>query len=132
MRVGKRKGAHSDQSFSASISSWSSLDSLFSVGGEVERDEEQEIGAENDEASKSSEFLACAITCIGHPLEIGAGEVGVRGKVDETEVDHELNDLHDRDVFLPPDLDAASGLKVVPEWNQFEVWCAAGVSLTST
>jgi hypothetical protein len=31
-----------------------------------------------------------------------------------TEIDDELDDLHDGDVLLPPDADAASGLEVVP------------------
>ena len=114
MWVRKRKGAHSDQSFSAGVSSWSSLDGLFPVRGEVERDEEQEIRAEYDETSNSSKFLACAGTCIGHPVEVSAGEIGVGSEVDEAKIDDELDDLHDGDVFLPPDLDATSRLEVVP------------------
>lgn len=31
-----------------------------------------------------------------------------------TEIEHELDDLHDGDVLLPPDADAPGGLKVVP------------------
>ncbi len=38
--VRERKRAHSDQSFSTSVSSWSSLNGLFPVGGEVEGDEQ--------------------------------------------------------------------------------------------
>ena len=31
-----------------------------------------------------------------------------------TEIEHELGDLHDGDVLLPPDADAARTLEVVP------------------
>ena len=31
-----------------------------------------------------------------------------------TQIDHELGDLHDGDVLLPPDLDSARRLEVVP------------------
>jgi hypothetical protein len=38
----------------------------------------------------------------------------VGGKVDEEEVDDELNDLDSSDPFFPPDADATGCLEVVP------------------
>ena len=87
---------------------------MLSVCGEVEGDEKNEIRGENTHTSKGCKLLAGAIACVGHPVEVGAGEVSVGGEVDEDEVDNELDDLQHRDVFLPPDADAASRLKVVP------------------
>lgn len=105
MWVREGKISHSDQSFSASVSSWSSLDSLFPVGREIERNEEQKVRAQDDQAGDSSKFLACASTGIWHPREVGAGEVGVRCEVDKSQIDDKLDDLHDGNIFLPPDLD---------------------------
>lgn len=65
--IGQRKGAHGDQSFSASVPSWSPLDGLFPVGREIERDEEQQIRAEDDQACDSSELFASASAYVGHP-----------------------------------------------------------------
>ena len=84
------------------------------VGSGVESEEENEVAGQDDHAGKRSKLLAGAVAHVGHPGEVGVGEVGVRGKVDKAEVDDELDDLHDGDVFLPPDADAARGLKVVP------------------
>lgn len=51
--------------------------------------------------------------------EISAGEIGVRGKVDETKIDDELQDLEHSDVLLPPDANASGRLEVVPGSNQY-------------
>lgn len=56
---------------------------VLAVGRKVERDEEDQVRAESDDASKSSKFLAGAVAGVGQPGEVGRGEVGVRGKVDE-------------------------------------------------
>lgn len=53
------------------------------VGQDVERDEENKIGAENDTASDGSEFFARAMTRIGHPGPICGSEIGVASKVDK-------------------------------------------------
>ena len=53
------------------------------VGGEVERDEEEEVGAEDTHAGESSELLTGAPAGIGKPRPVGGGEVGPRSEVDE-------------------------------------------------
>lgn len=53
------------------------------VSSKVEGDEENQVGAENSHARESGEFLTSASTGVGHPLEVGRGEVGVRGEVNE-------------------------------------------------
>jgi hypothetical protein len=113
-RIGQGKSAHSDQSFSAGVSSWPSLDGLFAVGGEIEGDEEDQVRAEDDKSGNRGEFFAGASADVGQPGEVRAGEVGVGCKVHEAQVDDKLNDLHDGDILLPPDLNAAGRLEIVP------------------
>jgi hypothetical protein len=45
---------------------------------------------------------------------MGGGGKRVRCKVDEEEVDDELDDLDSCDPFFPPDSDSTGGLEVVP------------------
>lgn len=108
--------------------------SALLVGGDVEGDEEEEVGREDTAASEGSEFLTGALSEVGHVGEVGGGEVGVRGKVDEdcavlldfllrtgieitgelTEIENELSNLETSDPLLPPNLDSTSRLEVVP------------------
>ena len=92
----------------------SSLLSILLIGSDIERDEKEEIRAEDTHASERSELLTSALAGVWHIREVGAGEVGVRGEVDEAEIDDELDDLEAGDPLLPPDADAARRLKVVP------------------
>ena len=57
--------------------------SILTVGGDVEGDEEDEVGGDYTHAGESSEFLSRTFSCIRHPLEVSGGEVGVRCEVDE-------------------------------------------------
>lgn len=91
-----------------------SLLSILLVSCNIERDEKQEVRAENAHASESSELLASALSGSWHVWEVGGGEVCVGGEVDEAEIDHELDDLETGDPLLPPNADAARGLEVVP------------------
>lgn len=49
-----------------------------------------------------------------HPGEICRGEVCVRGKVDESEIDDKLDDLQACHPLLPPDANTSSALEVIP------------------
>lgn len=51
------------------------------VCGEVEGDEEEEVGAEDGHASECSELLAGAFAVVWHVGKVGRGEVGVGCKV---------------------------------------------------
>lgn len=102
---------HFDQS--AGSAATALLDGLL-VGGDVESDEQNEVAGQDAHASESSELFAGALAGGRKPGEVAGGEVGVGGEVDEAQVDDELGDLQDCDVFLPPDADAARGLEVVP------------------
>lgn len=57
---------------------------LLAVRREVEADEQHEVRANDANTGKRGELLAGAAAHVRHPLEVGRGEVGVRGKVDET------------------------------------------------
>ncbi len=80
----------------------------------IETNEQQQITTQDAHARESSKLLAGAFSHVGEVREVGAGEVGPGGEVDEAEVDDELQDLELGDVLLPPDADAARGLEVVP------------------
>lgn len=66
---------------------------LLLVGGEIEQDEEDEVGAEDDDAGECSKLFSCTLAVVGHPGKVGRGEVRVGCVVDEAEIDNELNDL---------------------------------------
>jgi hypothetical protein len=109
VRVGKRGLRHTAEALSAGRGL-----SLLLVGGKVEGDEEDEVRADGNDTGESSKLLARALASIGHPLEVGRGEVGVRGEVDESEIDDELDDLETGNPLLPPNTDTTSALEVVP------------------
>jgi len=114
MAIGDLKVLHLDGGQLAGVAAGPPCLGGALIGGEVKGDEEEEVGAQDAHAGESSKFLASAAARVRHPLEVGAGEVGVGGEVDEAEVDDELQDLEHGDVFFPPDADAARGLEVVP------------------
>ena len=87
---------------------------LLLVRRGIEANKQQQITAQNPHASERGKLLAGAFAHVREVGEVGAGEVGPGGEVDEPEVDDELQDLQFGDVLLPPDADAARGLEVVP------------------
>lgn len=84
------------------------------VGSKIEGDEEQEVGTDDADSSNGGKLFTSTLAGIREPIPVGGGEVGPRSEVDETKIEHKLDDLHDGDVFLPPDADAARALEVVP------------------
>lgn len=60
------------------------LSTALLVRREVERDEEEEVGAKNEETREGGELLAGAGAVVGQPREVGGGEVGPRSKVNKT------------------------------------------------
>lgn len=76
-RVGKRSLGHATERLAGGA-----LAALL-VGSKVERNEENQIRAENRNTRESGKFLASALAGVGHPGEVGRGEVSVRGEVDE-------------------------------------------------
>ncbi len=56
---------------------------ILPVRGQVERDEQEEVRAEDSHARESSELLTGALARIGQPREVGRGEVGPRSEVDK-------------------------------------------------
>jgi len=80
----------------------------------IETNKQQQITTQNAHARERGKLLAGAFSHVREVREVGAGEVGPGGEVDEAEVDDELQDLELGDVLFPPDADAARGLEVVP------------------
>lgn len=78
MRVGEGSLGHASKALAAARRL-----ALLLVCGEVEGDEEDQVGAEGDHTGKGSKLLASALASVGHPGPVGRGEVGVRGEVDE-------------------------------------------------
>lgn len=124
---------HVDQRFLASVAAGTSGLGGLVVGGNVEGDEQNQVGADDADTSHGSEFLTGTLAHVGEPREVGGGEVGVRGEVDEalklsvfpffagfralkrlTDVNDELEDLQHGDVLLPPNANATGALEVVP------------------
>lgn len=125
VRVGQRGLRHAAKALAGSRGL------VLLVGGEVERDEQNQVRAEDNDTSKGSKLLTSALAGIGHPGEVGRGEVGVRCEVDKsyaplvvvqtgcgskqpTEINDELDDLETSNPLLPPDADATGALEVVP------------------
>jgi hypothetical protein len=88
--------------------------SLLLVRGEVEQDEENQVGADDNNSSQGSELLSGALAIAGHPREVCRNEVSVGCKVDEADVDDELDDLQTCDPLFPPDANTPSALEIVP------------------
>lgn len=84
------------------------------VGRKVKGDEENKVAGKNTASGKGGKFLASTLAVAGHPWEISGGEVSVRGEVYEAKIDDKLSDLKTSDPLLPPDLDTAGRLEVVP------------------
>lgn len=57
---------------------------LLLVSGEIEGDEEEEVGAKDADARERGELFAGAPAGRGEAGEISGGEVGIGGKVDES------------------------------------------------
>lgn len=57
---------------------------ILLVRGNVEGDEEDQVGRENTDASKGGELLAGTFAMVGHPGEVGGSKVGVGREIDET------------------------------------------------
>ena len=53
------------------------------VGGKVERDEEDEVRADNPDAGECSELLSGTLTRAGQRRKVGRGEVGIGCEIDE-------------------------------------------------
>lgn len=75
--------AHIDGCFSCSSASLPSLLAGLLIGGQVERDKKEQVGANDAASGDGSEFFAGTPTVIRHPWEVGRDEVGIGGKVHE-------------------------------------------------
>lgn len=82
-RGGDLEVSHIDQRLLASVAAGASGLGSLVVGGNVEGDEKNQVGADDANTSQGSEFLAGALAHVGHPGEVGRGEVGIGGEVDE-------------------------------------------------
>lgn len=78
MRVGERGLGHASKRLAGT---WG-LPVLL-VRGNIEQDEEDEVGAEDTDASESGKLLSSAFTSARHVGKVSGREVSVRGEVDE-------------------------------------------------
>ena len=83
VNVGDLKLGHVDGSLRCGVSSLAALLARFLVCSKVERDEEDQVRAEDTTACDGSKLLASAATSVGHPLKVCRGEVCVCGKIDK-------------------------------------------------
>lgn len=74
---------HVDQRFLASVAAGTSGLGGLVIGRNVERDEQDQVRADDANTSHGSEFLTGTLAHVREPREVGGGEVGVRSEVDE-------------------------------------------------
>lgn len=89
---------HVDQRFLASVAAGTSGLGGLVIGRNVERDEQDQVGADDANTSHGSEFLTGTLAHVREPREVGGGEVGVRSEVDEA---LELSVFHSSQVTGP-------------------------------
>lgn len=77
-RVGERRLAHTSHGFAST-----SCLAVLPISSEIERDEQDEVRAENADARDGGELLPGALAHVGEVGDVSRGEVGVRGEVDE-------------------------------------------------
>lgn len=80
MGVGDRGLGHAAKGFAGLVL----LGSFLGVSGNVEGDEEHQVGGEDTNAREGSELLARALAGIGPRRLVGGNEVSVGGEVDES------------------------------------------------
>ena len=56
---------------------------ILLVRGEVERDEEEQVRAEDSNSGEGGKLFACTLAHAGKVVEVGRDEVRPRGEVDE-------------------------------------------------
>lgn len=81
-KVGYRGLGHTAESLAGRFSE--AFGGFVVVGGNVERDEQHQVGSEDSHAGEGGKLLARALAGIWPMRSIGRDEVGVGGKVDES------------------------------------------------
>lgn len=74
---------HVDERLLASVAARAASLGGLLVGGNVEGDEEEEVGADDGHSREGGEFFSRALAHVGSPREIGGREVGVGREVDK-------------------------------------------------
>lgn len=82
-RRGDLEVAHVDQGLLASVAARTADLGFLLIGGDVEGDEQEQVGGDDTDTSESSEFLTGALAHVGGPREVSRGEVSVRSEVDK-------------------------------------------------
>ena len=90
------------------------------VSCKIEADKQQEIGAQDSNASERGKLLTCASARVRHPGEVGAGKIRIGGEIDEAKINDELHNLQHGDILFPPDLDTSRRLEIVPIHNDVD------------
>lgn len=78
VRVGQRRLGHTTEGLAGGALR------VLLVGGDVEEDEEDQVGSKNSNSGEGSKLLASTLTHVGQPWEVGGGEVGPGGEVDKS------------------------------------------------
>jgi len=78
LSIRERGLAHPPHSFAAAGAL-----AVLLVRGEVERDEEEQVRAEDSNSGEGGKLFACTLAHAGKVVEVGRDEVRPRGEVDE-------------------------------------------------
>ena len=82
-RGGDLEVAHVDERLLASVAARAANLGSLVVCSNVEGDEEQQVRGDDTNTGESGELLTGTLAHVGSPGEVGGGEVGVGGEVDE-------------------------------------------------
>jgi len=83
------------------------------VCSEIKVDEEEKITCQEGTTENGCVFSTRAISGMGKVWPVVSGEVSIGSEISETNVNYKLRDLHSRQVFLPPNLSAASSRIII-------------------
>jgi len=87
---------------------------VFLVNFNVESNEQEQVRRDNSTTVESGDWRTNTVTTVRQRWEKVENEFLVGGKVDETNVQDELNNLKSGDPFFPPNSDTSGSQIVVP------------------
>lgn len=80
---GHLKVLHIDQRLLAGVSAWAGALAGSVVGGKVEGNKQNKVRGNDTNSGQRSKFFACTFAVVRDPREVGRGEIGIRGEIDE-------------------------------------------------
>lgn len=83
------------------------------IGLAIETDEQEEVAGKQEGSKRGSNLFSSAVIVIRHEGPECRGEVVVRAKVDDKQVNNELSNLQGSKILLPPNAVSSSSASVI-------------------